>query len=176
MSFQGIDLTQPDAVRDKVLRRKIEGLREGSAYRAPLSSPHCGDWTPAGLVTIRFRYPDGDVKNVKLHAKPMVLYLRVLQDGGQFCEVTVDFTSVYSGSYRSYAQQNTLYQAYRNGTGHLAANPCKGYHRCGRAIDLVNGIVPKVAQLMTAKSEAGKKFFHGSAFGDPPHFSYGVLG
>lgn len=171
--FRGIDLTKPD--RDRQLDRKVKTLRESRHYEAPLSEPHCGEWTPPGLVVVRLRYPNDDVSRVKLHAKAMCLYLRVLKDAA-YCEVTTDFASPYSGTYRSFTQQNRLYLSYKAGTGHKAANPCSGYHRCGRAIDLRNGIMPLVEEAMTGRQEDGLRFYHGDVFGDPPHYSFGELG
>jgi hypothetical protein len=160
------------------LTAAIVRLELTQAYRKPLSEPHCGDWTPAGLVTRTIKYRSGRIKKVTLHAKVMVAYLKALKLKKNL-EVTASSDSMYSGSYRSYAQQNTLYQMYKAGTGYKAANPCYGYHRCGRAIDLLalDGDDRKSqAKAMTSVRVAGERFYHGVVFGDPPHYSFAVTG
>lgn len=41
-----------------------------------------------------------------------------------------------NSSYRTYSEQVALYQAYKNGTGNLAAIPGTSRHESGRALDL----------------------------------------
>ena len=43
-----------------------------------------------------------------------------------------------TSSYRSYAEQLALWNAYRNGTGNLAARPGTSKHELGLAIDIAN--------------------------------------
>lgn len=152
--------------------RKVEGLR---AFKKALAEPHCGDWTPDGLIKRTFKFKSGNVKVVALHAKVMSAYLRALRQLPTI-EVTASFTSPYSGSYRTYEQQNDLYIAFIRGTGHLAANPCGGFHRTGRAIDVLNGGSGEVEAAMIGVRVDGQRFYHGDAFGDPPHYSWAELG
>ncbi len=44
-------------------------------------------------------------------------------------------------SYRTYAQQQALYNAYLNGTGNLAAKPGTSNHETGTAIDINSGFL-----------------------------------
>jgi hypothetical protein len=171
-----IDLSKyHGAALDEYLSAKIRKLEGTRAFKKGLTSPHCGDWTPDGLVRKTFKYKSGNVKVVALHAKAMSCYLRALRQLPTI-EVTASFTSPYSGSYRTFEQQNDLYQAYLRGTGHLAADPCGGYHRTGRAIDVLNGTSGEVEAAMTTVRVDGKRWYHGSSFGDPAHFSFGELG
>jgi hypothetical protein len=159
------------------LTRRIEALEGTRAFKQALTEPHCGTWVPPGLVKRTFKFKSGNVKVVALHAQAMVGYLKALRQLPMI-EVTASFTSMYSGSYRTFDQQNDLYVAWerKEPGAHLAANPCGGYHRTGRAIDVLNGTSGEVEAAMTMVRVDGKRFFHGDVFGDPPHFSFGELG
>lgn len=113
----------------------IGRLMTSSQYRAPLSAPHCGDWTPPGLVIRYFHFKGKGrdvVVEVRCHAKMMVALLKLLRKNPSF-----QVAGTAYASYRSYASQNGLYQAWIHHYpgSHLAANPCYGYHRAGRALD-----------------------------------------
>ena len=175
-----IDLTKyRNEKLESYLRNKRMKIAASRAYRRPLSSPRCGDWTPDGLITRTFRWRSGRIEVVKAHAKVMVALLKALAIEPRL-EVTASATSPYSGSYRSYSQQKFLRDAYLSGDGHLAADPCSGYHRTGRALDLevIPGDPYRVHQekVMESVRVDGKRFFHGDVFGDPPHYSFGELG
>jgi hypothetical protein len=176
MTVPVIDLRGADLKVNARLTAAIAKLSLTKAYRAPLSTPHCGDWTPPGLVTRRFHYRSGKIVDVTFHAKAMMAYLKALR-----LKKNLQVTNSTNGSYRTYALQNGLYQAYINHEpdSHLAANPCYGYHRCGRAgdlDDLDNDNRKSQEKAMTSVRVAGMRFYHGDVFGDPPHYSFGVLG
>jgi hypothetical protein len=159
------------------LTAAISRLRLSKKYKEPLVSPSCRTDDPPGLVVRRFHFKGKGrdvVIDVKLHAKVMVAFLKALRKC-RTIQVTQSYTSTYSGSYRTYEQQNTLYQRYISGTGYKAANPCHGYHRTGRAVDLFQ-VTDEEAAAMQSVREDGKRFYWGKVFGDPPHFSYGELG
>lgn len=157
------------------LDQEIKKLRGSRKFRAALVKPSCSHRTPPGLVRRTFRYRDGRVVEVRAHAKVMVGLMEAMRDAPTL-EVTATATSRYSGSYRSYAQQSELYEAYIGGWGHKAANPCSGYHRCGRAFDLVQPLSEREDEAMTKVRVDGKRFFNGASFGDPAHWSFGDLG
>lgn len=156
------------------LDKEIKQLRLSRAFDKPLTEPTCRHDTPPGLVVRRFRYRDGRTVSVRCHAKVMVGLMRAMK-AAPTIEVTASSESPYSGSYRSWGQQNWLYQAYINGRGYKAADPCHGYHRRGRALDLLNA-TPKEEKAMTDVRVSGERFFHGDVFGDPPHWSFAELG
>lgn len=152
----------------------IRRLLASDAFKAPLTKPTCDKDTPPGLVSRTFQYKDGRRCTVTCHAKVMVALLRAMRLAPGI-QVTASSDSMYSGSYRSWSQQNTLYQLYTSGNGHLAANPCTGFHRRGRALDLKD-VSEKEKQAMLKVSVDGKQFYNGASFGDPAHYSFGVLG
>lgn len=158
------------------LRLQIARLRASRDYRRPLTHlPIVKGQEIPGIVRRRFQFRSGDVKEVRLHARVMVAFLRaLLRDPG--LEVTADAASAYSGSFRSWAQQNWLYQEYLLGRGHKAAQPGHGYHQTGRALDMIGGGTQRVNDAMLAVRDGGDKFYSGAAFGDPPHYSFGELG
>lgn len=61
-----------------------------------------------------------------------------------------------NSSYRSYAQQEALYQAYLNGTGALAAKPGTSDHNKGKALDIPNA--RDDAKLKAALEAEGFRF------------------
>lgn len=158
------------------LRFNIYRLRQSREYRRGLTRlPITKGQEIPGIVHRTFRFRSGATKEVKLHARVMVAFMRaLLRDPG--LEVTADASSPYSGSFRTWEQQAALYADYRNGNGHKAAEPGHGYHQTGRALDMVNGGTPRVNDAMLAVRDGGDRFFSGAAFGDPPHYSFGELG
>ncbi len=155
----------------------IEHLRSTKAFDAPLTEPSCAHDTPPGLVvrTFHFTGKGRDVTlGVKLHAKAMVGLLRAMILAPSI-QVTADFESAYSGSYRTWAQQEARYLAYIHGTGYKAANPCYGYHRRGRAVDLFVKTDAELRAMLAVRVD-GERFYNGASFGDPPHFTLGALG
>jgi len=151
-------------------------IAELVAFGQPLTEPHCGVWTPVGLVARTFNYRSGRSVMVRCHAKVMVAYLKALAID-QTIEVTASATSRFSGSYRTFEQQNSLFQDFIHHVpgSHKAADPCDGYHRTGRALD-IHEVTDKQAETMESVRVDGRRFFHGDVFGDPPHFSFGELG
>jgi len=146
----------------------IVGLSASSAYRQPLSNPHCGDWTPPGLVSrvFHFKGKGRDVQViVRCHAKMMVALFKLLRK-----EPTFQVAGALA-SYRSYTVQNNLYQAWIHHVpgSHLAANPCYGYHRCGRALDGYEVTAQERAAFLGVRV-AGLPIYD-LLPQDPPHFS-----
>lgn len=156
------------------LDKEIAKLRTSRAFRRPLREPSCSRLPPPGMVTRTFRYRDGRLCTVKLHAKVMVALMRAMKEAPTI-EITASADSAYSGSYRSYAQQKALHDAYVSGTGHRAADPCTGYHRCARAIDVLNASEREKDALLGVRV-AGDQFYNGASFGDPPHYSWAAKG
>jgi LAS superfamily LD-carboxypeptidase LdcB len=156
------------------LSLNIARIRVSRAFRAPLTKPSCDKDTPPGLVHRTFRYKDGRTVEVTCHAKVMVGLMRAMRQSPGI-EVTASSDSAYSGSYRSWQQQNDLYVAYKAGTGHKAADPCFGYHRRGRALDILNAS-DKDKAAMSSVRVAGERFYNGADFGDPPHWSWAAHG
>jgi hypothetical protein len=156
----------------------IARIKAGPAYKAPLTQPSCSHDDPPGLISRTFIFRDGTKSGravvVTCHAKVMVGFLRALRKAPGL-SVTASSTSKFSGSYRTWAQQNELYQDYKNGNGHKAADPCHGFHRRGRALDILNAS-PKENAAMASVRVDGLKFYHGDVFGDPPHWTLGTLG
>ena len=155
----------------------IARLMVSKAYRQPLQAPSCEPDDPPGLVHRTFRYRDGREVKVKCHAKVMVGLLKAMRKEPGI-EVTASYDSPYSGSYRTWDQQNWLYQRYLNG-GPRAASPCRGYHRQGRALDLLNNTPAEDQAMASVRVRDGLrhlKFYHGAAFGDPRHWTLGALG
>jgi LAS superfamily LD-carboxypeptidase LdcB len=158
------------------LSLNIARLRVSRAFRAPLTKPSCAKDTPPGLVHRTFHYKDDRKVTVTCHAKVMVGLMRAMRQSPGI-EVTASSDSAYSGSYRSYQQQFDLYQAWiqKAPGAHKAADPCFGYHRRGRALDILNAS-DKDKAAMTAVRVAGERFENGASFGDPPHWTLGALG
>jgi hypothetical protein len=159
------------------LTKAIKNLQDGEAYKQPLEVPSCDPNDPRGLVSRTFKF-SGKGRNVTikvtLHAKAMVGLLKALR-ARRSIQVTQSSDSKYSGSYRSWSQQKTLYDEYHAGIGHRAAHPCTGYHRQGRAIDLY--LVSDIERrAMLAVRVDGLRFYDGLSFGDPPHFTLGARG
>ncbi|MBT9587302.1 M15 family metallopeptidase [bacterium] len=77
--------------------------------------------------------------------------------------VTLTITS----GFRSRAEQERLYSAYKNGTGNLAARPGTSNHEKGDAIDFGGG---QAAYDWLAKN-ASKFGMHGNVPGEPWHYS-----
>ena len=173
MNLRPIDTSKNIPLQER-LDAEIKKLRGSRAFDKPLREPSCTKTTPPGLVRRRFKYRDGRVVTVRCHAQLMVALMRAMKDAPTI-EVTASSDSAYSGSYRTFAQQDALYKAYMNGTGHKAANPCTGYHRCGRALDILNASDKEETALEQVRV-SGEQLYHGDVFGDPPHWSYGALG
>lgn len=173
MNIRPIDTSENRELMAR-LDQEIARLRKSRAFGKPLREPSCAKTTPPGLVRRKFRYRDGRVCVVRCHAQLMVALMRAMKEAPTI-EVTASADSAYSGSYRSWSQQNALYQAYQAGTGHRAANPCSGYHRCGRALDILNASLKEKAALESVRV-AGQQLYNGESFGDPPHWSYGAKG
>ncbi len=170
-----VDFDTTKRIKFKIkARAAIAKLVLSKAYRKPLESPSCEHDDPEGLVTRTFRYKGRSDTIVRCHAKVMVGLLKAMLRAPTI-QITASSVSVYSGSYRSWDQQNWLYQEYLAGRGYKAAHPCAGYHRQGRALDVL-GATPSEEKAMTAVRVSGKKFYAGEVFGDDPHWSFGALG
>jgi hypothetical protein len=155
-------------------------LEAGAAYRAPLTEPTCAHDDPPGLVTRQFHFTGKGrdiVLPVRCHAKVMVGLLKALRKCPSI-QVTASSTSVYSGSYRSWGQQNWLRQEYLAGRGHRAADPCYGYHRRGRALDLRLVTDEEREAMLSVRVRAGRRQlrFYDLLPIDPPHFTLGARG
>jgi hypothetical protein len=154
----------------------IARLEASAAFRAPLSTPHCGEWTPPGLVTRRFHFkgkgPDVIV-DVTLHAKMMVALFKALRK-----YPTIQVSGTAYGSYRTYASQYALWRAWVNHLpgSHLAANPCFGFHRCGRSVDNYQMTqVEREAWLSVRVGRQGIRVYD-LLPEDPPHVTLGERG
>ena len=170
------DTTRPLRLKVK-LPGAISKIEGSDAYKAPLESPSCDRGEPRGLITRTFKYKrDGDpvVVKVTCHARVMVGYLKALKREPGI-QVTVSSDSMYSGSYRTWDQQSTLYNMYKNGTGYLAAHPCSGYHRQGRALDILNASGAEQRAIDDVRVD-GLRFYNGAGFGDPRHNTLGAYG
>ena len=172
MSNVDFDTTKRLAFKVKAAT-SIAKLATSKAYKKPLEPPSCDPGDPAGLVTRSFRYKTR-VLRVKCHAKVMVGLLKAMLKEPTI-EVTADSESRFSGSYRTWDQQSNLYREYQNGTGHKAAHPCLGYHRQGRALDLL-AATDAEKRAMSSVRMSGLRFYNGESFGDPPHWNLGILG
>lgn len=173
--MRAIDTSHNVALKAR-LHMNIVALRASRNFRRPLQDPSCSPDTPAGLVHRKFRYRDGRVCVVAAHAQAMVGLMRAMLIAPTI-EVTASIESPYSGSYRTFQQQNDLYQAYiHNEPGsHKAANPCDGYHRQGRAFDILNASAKEKDAMLAVRVE-GERFYNGADFGDPPHYSFAAHG
>ncbi len=153
-------------------------IQASSAYRTPLTNPSCSHSDPPGLIVRDFHF-QGKGRDVtfpvKLHAKMMVALLKALRLEPSI-QVTQPFTSGYSGCYRSFAQQDHLYQAYisHQPGSHLAANPCSTYHRTGRAMDLYQ-VAPGERSALLSVRVSGLRLYD-LLPQDPPHFTLGARG
>jgi len=151
--------------------RAIIALSATRAYHAPLTEPHCGEWTPPGLVTRKFHF-EGKGRNVivivKCHAKMMVALFKLLRKNPTF-QVAGSLAS-----YRSYGTQYRLWYAWTHHLpgSHLAANPCYGYHRCGRALD--GYMVSEKERRDFLSIRVGGRQVYDLMPQDPPHFSFGA--
>ena len=176
MPIPDIDMTADDDELKHTLFGIRKHIAESDAFGRPFTEPHCGKWTPVGLVARTFNYRSDRTVTVRCHAKVMMLYLKALEIDPTI-EVTADASSRFSGSYRTFDQQNTLFQDFVNHVpgSHLAADPCDGFHRTGRALD-IREVKDKQAETMESVRLEGERFFWGISFGDRPHFSFGVLG
>ncbi len=153
-------------------------IQASAAYRTPLTNPSCSQAEPPGLIVRNFHFTGKgrDVTiAVKLHAKMMVALLKALR----LCttiQVTQPYTNAYSGCYRSFAQQNYLYQNYIHHVAgsHLAANPCNTYHRTGRAADLFEVTAAERAAMLAVRV-SGLRVYD-LLPQDPPHFTLGARG
>jgi len=158
----------------------IARLEASAAFRTPLTDPSCTHADPKGLVVRRFHFK-GKGRNitmdVKLHAKAMVGLLKALRKCPTI-QVTQGYTSAYSGCYRSFTQQNTLYQAYIHHApgSHLAANPCDTYHRTGRAFDLLEPTAEERATMLSVRVGIQRIRFFDLLPQDPPHMCLGARG
>lgn len=170
-----IDLTKHRATQ-VALHFNIARIRLGREYKRPLTNlPIARGQLVPGIISRDFRYGPSNVKRVRLHARVMVCYMRALLKNPT-CEVAVDADSAYSGSFRTWAQQQWLYEQYINGSGHKAAQPGYGYHQTGRAVDISNWANAKVEHAMLSVQDQGDEFHSGASFGDPPHHSFGAVG
>lgn len=148
-------------------------IQASAAYRAPLSEPHCSEWTPAGLVArdFHFKGKGRDVQiHVVLHAKMMVALLKALR----VCPTIQVAGSL--ASYRSYKTQYDLWYAYTHHypNSHLATNPCYGYHRCGRACDCYM-VTDAERKALLGVRVSGLRLYD-LLPQDPPHFVIGARG
>ena len=176
MPIPVIDMTAESDVIKHTLFGVRKHIAESAAFGQPFTEPHCGEWTPVGLVVRTFNYRSDRTVTVRCHAKVMVAYLKALGDD-ETIEVTATASSRFSGSYRTFDQQNSLFQDFVNEVpgSHKAADPCDGFHRSGRALD-IREVTDEQAETMEAVRLDGERFFWGISFGDRPHFSFGVLG
>lgn len=102
---------------------------------------------------------------VRLQPKVMARLLKAMKTTPTV-QVTQPHTSPYSGSFRSHEQQKALYDAYKAGTGHLAAPPYSSAHELGVAIDTYYPTERERAALL----DVG---FFDLLPQDPPHFAFG---
>jgi hypothetical protein len=176
MPIPVIDMTAESDVLRPALFDVRQHIADSVAFRQPFTEPHCGEWTPVGLVARTFHYRNDRTVTVRCHAKVMVAYLKALGED-ETIEVTATSSSRFSGSYRTFDQQNDLFQDFKNHVpgSHLAADPCDGFHRTGRALD-IREVTDHQAETMESVRLEGERFFWGISFGDRPHFSFGVLG
>lgn len=157
------------------LHLNIVRLRASRDYRRPLTDlPIARGQDVPGVVHRKFRYRSGRTVEVRLHAKPMVALMRAMLKAPTI-EVTQSFTSPYSGSGRTYAQQEWLYEQYVKGDGHLAATPGRSFHETYRAVDLLEAS-SKEERAMSDVRVDGERWYHGDVFGDPPHWSFAEQG
>lgn len=172
---QGIIDTRKNKPLMVALQFNILRLRASKAYRQRLTKLpiNPGQEIP-GIVHRTFRYRDGRTVLVTCHARVMVAYMRALKKQPTI-EVTASSDSMYSGSFRTWEQQQTLYVAYITGHGHKAAQPGFGYHQTGRALDILDASAGE-RQAMLEVRDQGDQFYNGAVFGDPPHYSFGELG
>lgn len=153
-------------------------LQASAAYRTKLTDPSCSHEDPPGLVVRVFHFTGKgrDVTlPVKLHAKMMVALLKALRKCPSI-QVAQGFDNAYSGCYRTFAQQDHLYQAYvhHEPGSHLAANPCSTYHRTGRACDNYEMTMEERAAWLSVR--VGGLRVYDLTPQDPPHVTLGARG
>jgi hypothetical protein len=160
---------------DAQLTFNIRRLEKSKAYHTRLTSlPINRGQRIDGLVTRTFRYKSGRVCEVRAHAKAMVGLLKAMRSEHGI-EVTATVDSPYSGSTRTWEQQEWLSEEYKAGRGHKAAEQGHGYHQTGRSIYLLLATEQEKMAMLDVRVD-GKEFFNGAIFGDPPHYSFGELG
>lgn len=155
-------------------------IQASSAYRTKLTEPNCGHLDPPGLIVRRFHFvgKGRDITmDVKLHAKMMVALLKALRKCPSI-QITQGYESMYSGCYRTFGQQDHLYQDWIHHVegSHLAANPCETYHRTGRAADNfeMELVSEERAAWLSVRVGGLRVYDLGSA--DPPHVVLGARG
>jgi len=125
------------------------------------------------LVVRTFTYKNGRTCAVKLQSYPMAALLRAMKRCPSI-EVTQPYTSACSGSFRTHAQQKSLYDAYKAGTGHLASPPYTSWHEAAVALDILNPDTKDPDTRVTPRQALEAEGFHSDLPADPPHLSYGV--
>ena len=152
-------------------------LEASRAFRTPLTDPSCTHADPPGLVVRVFHFTgkgrDWDVA-VKLHAKTMVGLLKAMRKCPSI-QVTQPYTSAYSGSYRTYAQQAWLRDQYLHHGGKLCADPCDTFHRTGRSCDLYLVTDEEREAMLSVRVGVRRIRFYDLST-DPPHFTLGARG
>ena len=74
-----------------------------------------------------------------------------------------------NSGYRTYAEQAALYEAYRNGTGNLAAPPGRSTHGLGLSADIN---VPDARTLAWLRRHADEYGFVNDVPSEPWHWTY----
>jgi hypothetical protein len=142
-------------------------------HSRPVIFNRCASEATLGPIVREFEFKSGETKSVKLQPEAMAAFERALG----LCpslEVTQDYRSSYSGSFRTHEQQRVRYDAYKNGTGNLAAAPCSSWHEAGLAVDILDPDNRKPNEDMTPRAALLACGFHDFRPNDPPHHSYRV--
>lgn len=138
------------------------------AYPAPVAggyAPAYGGYAPAGIGATAGPYPAAPTTNVT--GDTAGLNPELLQRLDQVGRELGTKINVESG-FRSYAEQQELYQKYLNGTGNLAAKPGSSNHESGNAADVyVNGVA--IASDPRARAAAERAGLHWPVGGEPWH-------
>lgn len=162
-------------------RRVIHTLRENAPRSGVILRPQgwpvyrkgCASATSLDLVQRRFHFvankgAGGHVdKIVTVHLQRIVM-IAFLHAMIEAPSIVVGFGDATYATYRSNAQQRSLYDNYLHG-GPLAAKPCTSFHELGRSID---------GYYWTDQERAAMRLhgFYDLLPQDPPHMTFGVRG
>jgi len=158
----------------KTLRDRLKvKIAELLKHNRPVVFNRCASEALLAPVVREFTFKSGATKSVKLQVEAMAAFERALI----LCpslEVTQDYRSSYSGSFRTHEQQRIRYAAYKNGTGNLAAPECSSWHEAALAVDILDPDVNKPNEAFTPREALIAVGFHDYRPNDPPHFRWRV--
>jgi len=147
--------SQPQTTGDSNPVNSVSGTNNGASSSAAGQGPSSNDAAPKGNGSTVTRQGKPIGAHIAKQFDAMVAAAK--QDG-----VNITITS----GFRTRAEQEKLYAAYKNGTGNLAAKPGTSNHESGDALDL--GPPSAYSWL---KQNAGRFGFKNTVAGEPWHWS-----